>query len=118
MTNFDLFIKEKDFFIKLSGNIDWMLKNGEAYAGYQNLAWSYNKLSRPVRERSWYQISKKELYDIFFSISHNSDLYLYLKNKNPRQVGGESFYLYSLRLCSHILVMTALCGTPKAFYEL
>lgn len=113
-----LFKKERRFFIRLSCNIDWLLKNGEAYAGYQNLSRSYNTLYRPFRERSWFEISKQKLHETLFGISHDNDLYLYLKHKNPRQVGSESFYLYSLRLCSHVLVMTALCGTPKAFYEL
>lgn len=113
-----LFKKDKRFFIKLSCNIDWLLKNGETYAGYENLSRSYNKLSSPVRERSWFEISKQKLREILFGISCNNDLYLYLKHKNPKQVGSDSFYLYSLRLCSHVLVMTALCGTPKAFYDL
>lgn len=113
-----LFKREEEFFIKLSCNIDWLLKNGELYAGYKNLARSYNKLTRPVREQSWFQISKQKLCDVLFGVSHNSDLYYYLKHKNPKQVGSDSFYLYSLRLCSHVLVMTALCGTPKAFYNL
>jgi hypothetical protein len=113
-----LFKREKEFFIRLSCNIDWLLKNGESYAGYQNLSNAYNKLTRTRRERSWYQLSKQEIRNALWNISYSSDLYFYLKHKNPRQVGNESFYLYSLRLCSHVLVMTAFCGTPKAFYEL
>jgi hypothetical protein len=113
-----LFRKEKEFFIRLSCNIDWLLKNGERYAGYQNLSKAYNKLTRRNRELSWYQLSKQEIRNVLWDISHNSDLYCYLKHKNPKQVGNESYYLYSLRLCSHVLVMTAFCGTPKAFYEL
>ena len=113
-----LFKKEKEFFIRLSCNIDWLLKNGESYAGYQNLSNAYNKLTRARRERSWYQLSKQEIRNALWNISYSSDLYFYLKHKNPKQVGNESYYLYSLRLCSHVLVMTAFCGTPKAFYEL
>ena len=112
-----LFRNEKEFFIRLSSNIDWLLKNGEAYAGCHNLINSYNKLTGARREQSWFQLSKKEIRNVLWGISHSSDLYFYLEHKNPRQVLNESFYLFSLRLCSHVLVMTALSGTPKAFYE-
>ena len=112
-----LYEKEKEFFTRLSCNIDWLLKNGEDYAGYKNLARSYNRLTGAVRERSWFEINKQKLRNTLFCISHSNDFYLYLKHKNPRQVGNELFYLYSLRICSHVLVMTALCGTPKMFYE-
>ena len=113
-----LFKKEKEFFIRLSVNIDWLLKNGEAYAGYHNLIDSYNKLTGARRGRSWFELSRQELREALWNISHSSDLYYYLKHKNPKHVGTESFYVFSLRLCSHVLVMTAFCGTPKAFYEL
>ena len=45
-----LYKKEKPFFIKLAENIDWLLQNGEPYAGYERLCRVYNRLPAVLQE--------------------------------------------------------------------
>lgn len=112
-----LYKKEKPFFIKLAENIDWLLQNGEPYAGYERLCRVYNRLSGKDVYHGWFEIRKQRLWEAFSGISRSNQLYSYLEYKNPRQVGGTSLYLYSVRVCSHVMIMTALFGDPKTFYE-
>ena len=112
-----LYQKEKPFFIKLAENIDWLLQNGEPYAGYERLCRVYNRLSGKDVYHGWFEIRKQRLWEAFSGISRSDQLYSYLEYKNPRQVGGTSLYLYSVRVCSHVMIMTTLFGDPKTFYE-
>lgn len=113
-----LFRKEKDFFIQLSCNISWLLQNGEAYAGNKNIARVYRKISWRNGYFSCLEINRKNLQEILQNTTHSRLLSLYLEHKNINLFSDSCCYLYSLRLCSHVLIMTALCGTPKAFYDL
>ena len=106
-----------DSFIKLAENIDWLIQNGEPYAGYERLCRVYNRLSGKDVYHGWFEIRKQRLWEAFSGISRSDQLYSYLEYKNPRQVGGTSLYLYSVRVCSHVMIMTALFREPKTFYE-
>lgn len=114
----DLFNTEKGFFIKLSQNIAWLLQNGTRYEGYHKLQGSYTRIMGTAGQVSnWYTISKMELQKILAPLSHNAMIYKYVETKNASQFRYDLIYVYSLKICSHILLMTALCGHPKVFYE-
>lgn len=116
-----LFREEEDFFIRLSRNIDWLLQNGAACIGLENLARAYDRVSgKDRRYHIWCEISRTMVRYAFQNISGNDQLYSYLKYKNPKHI-GDNWYsplIDSLRVCSHVMVMTALCGDPKTFYGL
>ena len=112
-----LFRREKDFFIKLAQNIDWLLRNGDAHAGYGNLIKTYNRISGKTRNCGWIEVSKRMIKGALDKISHSNNLYLYMKYKNQKQFEGFNANVYSMRICSHVMVMTALYGDPKSFYE-
>ena len=112
-----LFKIEKSFFTKISQNINWLYQNGHIYAGYGNLVRTYNRILGKRRHCSWFEISKQEVMYALTSISHGSQLYSYFKHKNSRQFGSGFLYLYSFRTCSHVMLMTALCGNPQLFYK-
>ena len=113
-----LFRKEKDFFIQLAGNINWLLQNGESYAGSEKITWVYKRLSWRNGDWTWLEVNRKNFQEILFNTTHTKQLSSYLEHKNINLFTDNKCYLYSLRLCSHVLIMTALCGTPKAFYNL
>lgn len=115
-----LFDEEKDFFIKLAESIDWLLQYGESYAGYRNLIIAYNKFSGRLRNSpcyGWVEVSKRKMQEAFSEISHSRKLYSYLEHKNPKQFKGFTDHVYSMRVCSHVMVMTAFSGNPKTFYD-
>ena len=112
-----LFREERRFFMKLSQGIAWLLQHGEPYAGYSRLVASYNRLLNKTDGKSWLEIKQSKVRDVLSHISHSNKLYEYLESKNPHQFFSDSLYVYSLRPCSHVMVMTAMCGSPKSFYE-
>ena len=111
-------LKEKEFFIQLSCNISWLLQNGETYAGNEKMALIYKKISWRTGHLSSLQVTRKNVQQFLCKTTHNNELASYLEYKNIHLFTGYLDYIYSLRLCSHVLIMTALCGTPKAFYDL
>ena len=114
-----LFNKEKDFFIQVSCNIDWLLQNGEPYAGHKTMTRIYQKISWRKGAYSWLFVNRKNLEAILCDLIYSSQLTSYLEHKNINLFADNVYScLFSLRLCSHVLIMTALCGTPKAFYDL
>ena len=114
-----LFNKEKDFFIQVSCNIDWLLQNGEPYAGHKIMTRIYQKISWRKGAYSWLFVNRKNLEAILCDLIYSSQLTSYLEHKNINLFADNVYScLFSLRLCSHVLIMTALCGTPKAFYDL
>ena len=114
-----LFRRERNFFIQLACNISWLLQNGEVYAGNKKMAFIYQKISwykgpfNPLFEATW-----KRLQELLHNTTLNEPLSSYLEYKNVIPLSNNGCDLYSLRLCSHVLIMTALCGTPKDFYDL
>ena len=76
-----LYKKEKPFFIKLAENIDWLLQNGEPYAGYERLCRVYNRLSGKDVYHGWFEIRKQRLWEAFSGISRSDQLYSYLEYK-------------------------------------
>lgn len=113
-----LYKKEKGFFIQLSRNISWLLQSGETYAGNEKMALIYKKISWRKGSLSCLQVTRKNVQQLLCKTAHSNQLSSYLEYKNIHLFTGYLGYLYSLRLCSHVLIMTALCGTPKAFYDL
>ena len=113
-----LFKKEKSFFVQLACNIAWLLQNGEAYAGNEKMALIYKKISWRKGSFSCLQVTRKNVQQLLCKTAHSNELSSYLENKNIHLFTGYPGYLYSMSLCSHVLIMTALCGTPKAFYDL
>ena len=114
-----LFNKEKDFFIQVARNIDWLLQNGEPYAGHKTMTRIYQKISWRKGAYSWLCVNHKNLEAILCNLINSSHLTSYLEHKNINLFADNVYScLCSLRLCSHVLIMTALCGTPKAFYDL
>lgn len=113
-----LFKKEKAFFIQLACNINWLLQNGETYAGHKTMTTVYQKISWRKGSFDWFRISEESFQEILSGTGNSSLFSSYLKYKNAGLFSNGIYYIYSLRLCSHVLIMTALCGTPKAFYDL
>ena len=113
-----LFKKEKAFFIQAACNINWLLQNGESYAGSEKMTQAYKRHSWRKGSRLCLEVNQENLQEIFRNTAHASRLSSYLEYKNMTLFTDSRCYLYSLRLCSHVLIMTALCGTPKAFYDL
>ena len=114
----DLFSIEKNFFIRLSQNIAWLLQNGTHYEGFQKLRDSYARINgktSPVP--NWYSISKRDIKKALDPLSHDAKLYKYMEAKNPLQLRDDTVFVYYLKICSHILLITALCSHPKVFYE-
>ena len=114
-----LFDKEKEFFIQVSCNINWLLQNGDSYAGRETLTGVYKRISWRKYTYECFSVNSKNLHEILHNLTYYSYLSSYLKCRNINVFDNDVYsYLYSLRLCSHVMIMTALCGTPKAFYEL
>ena len=114
-----LFRKEKDFFVQLACNINWLLQNGESYAGQKRMTGVYQRIAQKAGTYEWLGVNRKNLQGILHDLTYNRQLAIYLEHKNIYLFENNTYcYLYSLRLCSHVLIMTALCGTPKDFYAL
>lgn len=114
-----LYKKEEKFFIKLSQNINWLLQNGEKFSGFDRLRASYidNNLMDKISNNSWLEISCTKIRDLFKAISPSGDLYHYLESKNPRQLYTGANYVFTLRVTSHVMIMTARSGHPSSFYD-
>ena len=114
----NLFSTERKFFIKLAQSIAWILRNGMQYEGSHNLCASYRK-TMGVRSLTpdYYIIDKRDIKKALDPLAHNSTLYKYMEEKNSFHPNFNSMLGSSLKIGSHILLMTALCGHPKAFYE-
>lgn len=113
-----LFRAEKNFFIMLSQNIAWLLQNGMHYEGFQNLRDAYTRATGKTSPiPNWYSISKKDIKKALDPWSRDATLYKYIEEKNPLQLRDDTVFVYYLKICSHILLITALCGHPKVFYE-
>ena len=114
----DLFDQEKSFFIRLSQNIGWLLQNGIKYESPQNLRDSYIRATNTSAQKShWYSINTSDIRRSITALSLNDRLYNYLERKNPSVFFGNTAYVCNLRICSHILLITALSGHPKVFYQ-
>ena len=82
------------------------------------MALIYKKISWRKGSLSCLQVTRKNVQQLLCKTAHSNQLSSYLEYKNIQLFTGYLGYLYSLRLCAHVLIMTALCGTPKAFYDL
>ena len=114
----NLFSTERNFFIKLAQSIAWILRNGMQYEGSHNLCASYARtMGAKSLTPDYYLIDKREIKQALDPIAHNSALYKYVETKNSFQPDFNDVLGNSIKISSHILLMTALCGHPKAFYE-
>lgn len=114
----DLFEQERELFISVSQNINWLLHNGLEYEGFQKLKGSYARaVQKAYHVNCWHSMNISEFREALPSSSRNHLLSKYLKTKNPPAFYGNNVYILNFKICSHVLFITALCGHPKVFYQ-
>ena len=94
----------------------WILQNGIKFSGYHKLCSSYE---RAIGEKMIYSTISVDMGKIKNSIgtfSHNIALYKYVVEKSYLLFYYGALFADWMKIYSHVLLMTILCGHPKVFY--
>lgn len=112
-----LFSDERELFIKMSEGMSWLFHNSKQHEDYLCITKIYHYLLGSPNKTFFWEIKLQHLRSLLSAYQQNDLLYRYMTKSKQENSLSNSFWIYSMPIYVHLILMITLCGSPKAFFD-